>query len=131
MSVQDFTTLPSIICVTGNMASGKSTLAQLLGKRIPDSFYVSEPHEQNRFLALYMRDQQRWGFTAQLCYFYDYVRTFEEARNHAAPRYFFVDTAPWTNRQVYAKYLRDQHPMTADAYGFSPPPRNPLHQHTP
>ncbi len=100
------------------MASGKSTLAQLLGKRIPDSFYVSEPHEQNRFLALYMRDQQRWGFTAQLCYFYDYVRTFEQARDHPAPRYFFVDAGLCTNRQVYVKYLREEHLMTADEYDF-------------
>src|SRR5438552_18329749 len=100
MTVQDFTASPSTICVTGNMASGKSTLAQVLGKRILDSCYIPEPHDQNPFLALYMHDQQRWGFTAQLRYFYDYVRTFEEASNHTARRYFFVDTGLWTNRLV-------------------------------
>ena len=118
MAVQDFTASPTIICVTGNMASGKSTLAEVLGSRIPNSCYVPEPHDQNPFLALYLRDQQRWGFTAQLRYFYDYVRTFEGARNHAAPRYFFVDTGLWTNRLVYAKYLCDEHLMTADEYDF-------------
>src|SRR5579859_268666 len=118
MTVQDFTASPSIICVTGNIASGKSTLAQVLGTRIPDSCCVPEPHDQNPFLALYLRDQQRWGFTAQLRYFHDYVRAFEEARTHAAPRYFFVDTGLWTNRLVYVKYLYDEHLMTADEYDF-------------
>src|SRR5258708_19445344 len=98
------------------MASGKSTLAQLLGKRIPDSFYVSEPHEQNRFLALYMRDQQRWGFTAQLCYFYDYVRTFEQARDHPAPRYFFVDAALATTPQFSVNFLPHDHLIPASDY---------------
>ena len=118
MTLQDFTALPSIICVTGNIASGKSTLAQVLGKLIPGSCYVSEPHDQNPFLPLYMRDQRRWGFTAQLRYFHDYVRVFEEARDHAAARYFFVDAGLWTNRLVYAKYLRDEQLMTADEYDF-------------
>ena len=102
------------------MASGKSTLAHLLGTSIPDSCYVSEPHDQNPFLPLYMRDQRRWGFTAQLRYFHDYVRVFEEARNQAAPRnrYFCVDTGLWTNLLVYATYLRDEQLMTADEYDF-------------
>ena len=107
-----------IICVTGNIASGKTTLAQLLGAAIPDSCYVPEPYQDNPFLPLYLNDKPRWGFTAQLRYFHDYVQTFVECTADRSYQYCFVDTGLWTNRAVYARYLADEKLMTQDEYAF-------------
>jgi deoxyadenosine/deoxycytidine kinase len=111
-----------VICVTGNMASGKSTLAQTITqclneKHIP-ALYIPEPHLDNPFLPLYLEDQVRWGFTAQLRYYYDYARIFAETIGTVSDGYFIVDTGLWTNQWVYMKYLLDAGKVTADEAEF-------------
>lgn len=109
---------PYTVCITGNIASGKSTLAALLAKRIRSSIYVEEPHTVNPFLPLYLRDRPRWGFTAQLRYYHDYAWALAEARASGNYRYYFVDTGIWTNLHVYARYLAESGQMSADEYDF-------------
>lgn len=107
------------ICVTGNIASGKSTLADLLAARLPDAVAVPEPHTANPFLPPYLRDPVRWAFTAQLRYYHDYVRVLREALPPTPiPRYLVVDAGPWTNRLVYARYAEAHALMTKDEYAF-------------
>jgi deoxyadenosine/deoxycytidine kinase len=106
------------VCVTGNMASGKTTFARLLAAHLANACFVPEPVEANPFLAHYFMDQQRWGFTAQLRYFADYVRSYEDAINGQDYRYHVIDAGTWTNQAVYAKYLFDQHIMSDDEYAF-------------
>src|SRR5712691_8090544 len=81
----------STICITGNIASGKTTLARLLASNFQSACYIPEPDRENPFLALYLKDQQRWGFVAQLRYFWEYSRAYEEITRQQACHYHFVD----------------------------------------
>ena len=106
------------ICVTGNIASGKSTCASLLAECFPKSCYVAEPHLENPFLPLYLKDKLRWGFTAQLRYFRDYALFFQQTVSKSAYDYHFVDAGIWTNQMVYIPYLRQEQIITDDEYAF-------------
>jgi deoxyadenosine/deoxycytidine kinase len=108
---------PKTVCVTGNMASGKTTLTRLLSEHFPNACYVAEPHRENPFLPHYLLDQARWGFTAQLCYFRDYARFFAETVQPEHD-YHFVDAGIWTNQMLYAHYLHDTEVMTDSEYNF-------------
>jgi deoxyadenosine/deoxycytidine kinase len=106
------------ICMTGNIASGKTTCAKLLAERFANACYVSEPHLENPFLPLYLKDKPRWGFTAQLRYFRDYALFFHEATSQHTYDYHFVDAGIWTNRMVYVAYLRRENILTEDEFTF-------------
>jgi deoxyadenosine/deoxycytidine kinase len=108
----------STICVTGNIASGKTTCAELLAARFPNACYVPEPHLANPFLPLYLKDKARWGFTAQLRYFRDYALMYYQAASQGNYDYHFVDAGIWTNRMVYVAYLRQEQILTEDEYAF-------------
>jgi deoxyadenosine/deoxycytidine kinase len=106
----------TVVCITGNIASGKSTLGELLSRHFEDAVYVPEPHLDNPFLPLYLRDKARWGFTAQLRYFTDYARIYREvAQSH---RIVFVDAGVWTNEQLYTRMLKDENILSADEFAF-------------
>jgi len=65
-----------------------------------------------------LKDQQRWGFVAQLRYFWEYSQVYQEITRQQTCVYRFVDTGTWTNRLVYAQYLRDEQIINADEYAF-------------
>lgn len=106
------------IHITGNIASGKSTLGRLANEHIRNACLVSEPYEANPFLPLYLQDQPRWGFTSTIHYFWDYVRHYAVSTAKASCAYYFVDTGTWTNRLVYGEYLYHEGIITADEYAF-------------
>jgi deoxyadenosine/deoxycytidine kinase len=117
--VYQYNVMPNYtVCITGNIASGKSTLAQLLAQNTPHAAYVDEPHTINPFLSLYLRDKVRWGFTAQLRYFHDYAWALAEARASGDWQSYFVDTGMWTNLLVYARYLSEAGLMRPDEHDF-------------
>ncbi len=109
---------PYNLCITGNIASGKTTFARMLTERYPDSCCVPEPYDRNPFLPLYLQDQRRWGFTAQLRYFWDYVQIFNQVTEGKRYRYHFIDAGIWTNRMVYGRYLYGEGIMSPDEYAF-------------
>ena len=109
---------PINLCVTGNMASGKTTFARFLAQLLDNACLVQEPVEANPFLPLYLADQRRWGFTAQLRYFADYVQTFEQATASKHHNYHLIDAGIWTNQMVYTQYLRDKQIITDEEYAF-------------
>jgi len=109
---------PRIVCVTGNVASGKSTLTALLARAFPGATSAPEPHTENPFLTLYLQDRARWGFTAQLHYFYGYLKAYREALGRGEPSWVFVDAGIWTNQYIYGRYLHDHNLMTTDEYSF-------------
>jgi deoxyguanosine kinase len=106
------------ICVVGNIASGKSTLAELLATEIPHSIAILESFEQNPFLALYFQDPKRWAFTNAVRYFYDYARVFQEAVAGGAYQHHFIDAGTPTNRYVYGRYMRAEGIVTPAEYAF-------------
>jgi deoxyadenosine/deoxycytidine kinase len=106
------------IHITGNIASGKSTLGRLASERIPNACFVSEPYETNPFLPLYLQDQPRWGFTSTLHYFWDYVRHYANSTANTSCAYYFVDAGTWTNRLIYGEYLYHEQLITGDEFSF-------------
>jgi deoxyadenosine/deoxycytidine kinase len=106
------------IIITGNIASGKTTLTQLASKRFENACYVAEPYEVNPFLPLYLQDQKRWGFTSATHYFWDYAREYAEIVAKANYDICFVDAGTWTNRLVYGEYLYHEGIISRDEYDF-------------
>jgi deoxyadenosine/deoxycytidine kinase len=106
------------ICVVGNIASGKSTLAELLAAEIPHSAAVLESFERNPFLALYLQDPKRWAFTNAVRYFYDYARVFQARTAGREYRHHFIDAGAPTNRYVYGRYMREEGIVTQAEYEF-------------
>jgi len=107
------------IYLTGNIASGKPTLAKLLAEQVPGACFVPEPYERNPFLALYLLDQPRWAFTSTLRYYLDYVQVLvEQKAAHPDCHTFFIDAGSWTNALLYARYAAGEKMMTAEEYAF-------------
>ncbi|MEE8410762.1 MAG: deoxynucleoside kinase, partial [Myxococcota bacterium] len=53
------------VALAGNIGSGKTTVAKLISRRFGYELF-DEPVIDNRFLAAYYADMQRWSFTLQL-----------------------------------------------------------------
>lgn len=106
------------ICIVGNIASGKSTLTELLGAGIPDSIAIPESFEQNPFLPLYLREPARWAFTSTTRYCYDYLRVYQERAAGRSCAHRFFDAGAASNRYVYARYLCEEGLMTPDESDF-------------
>lgn len=106
------------ICIVGNIASGKSTLTQLLAERVPASCAVSEEFTQNAFLPLYLREPARWAFMNALRYYYDYARAYQEATAGCACDLIFIDAGGASNRLVYGRYLLSEQVITPDEHSF-------------
>lgn len=106
------------ICIIGNIASGKSTLAHLLGNTIPNSVTVPEDFAQNPFLPLYLKKRSRWAFTNAVRYYYDYARVYREKTVDRPLDYAFIDAGGATNRFIYGRYLLLEKIMTPREYAF-------------
>ncbi len=106
------------ICITGNIASGKTTLAKLLSESFENACYIPEPFETNSFLPRYLRDPRRWAFTATLYYFWDYARIFHEKTIGQNYAYHFVDAGTWTNALLYTESMRGEQIITAEEHAF-------------
>jgi deoxyadenosine/deoxycytidine kinase len=111
---------PRTVCITGNMASGKTTLLALLAAKLPHAWPVEEPFAANAFLPAFLSAPARWAFTAQLRYCWDYAQAYAEAkqRTPVATQLFFVDAGIWTNARVYVELLYQQGHLSADEYAF-------------
>lgn len=106
------------ICIVGNIASGKSTLTQLLAQEIPESVAVPESFEHNPFLALYFQDPRRWAFTNAVRYLYDYVRVFTDKTAGHTFRHHFIDAGAATNRHVYGRHMLQEGIVTLEEFDF-------------
>lgn len=109
---------PLDIFLVGNIACGKTTLGRLLAGRIAQACFVPEPHDQNPFLPLYLRDQARWGFTSTLYYYLGYARAAAEVTSRTPSRYCFIDAGTWSNALLYAEYMRGAGVISEDEFDF-------------
>eukprot|EP00007_Cunea_sp_BSH-02190019_P010042 CAMPEP_0174234950 /NCGR_PEP_ID=MMETSP0417-20130205/4555_1 /TAXON_ID=242541 /ORGANISM="Mayorella sp, Strain BSH-02190019" /LENGTH=274 /DNA_ID=CAMNT_0015313381 /DNA_START=105 /DNA_END=929 /DNA_ORIENTATION=+ len=110
---------PLVVALIGNMASGKTTVGTLLEQRlgIQKARYVREPFAENPFLADYLRDHRRWGFTSGVRYFLDYAKVFAEEREHGSP-ILIVDAGTWTNLMLYAEFMLGEEILTEAEFSF-------------
>ncbi len=53
------------ILVSGNISSGKSTLAEVLGKNLDFNVY-HEPYADNPYLENFYKDMKKWSFKSQV-----------------------------------------------------------------
>lgn len=106
------------LVIVGNVASGKSTLTQLLATRLPNACAVPESFEENPFLPLYLQDHSRWALANAVRYYYDYARVFAQAT--AGHRYDFhvIDAGGASNRLIYGRYLLEEGVMTPHEYAL-------------
>ena len=104
------------ICVVGNIASGKSTLTELLAQAIPSSVAVPEDFTQNPFLESSLNDPPRWAFTNAVRYFYDYARVYQTMTQGQTYAHHFIDAGAATNRFIYGRYMFDQGWVTPAEY---------------
>ena len=79
---------------------------------------MPEPHDQNPFLPLYLRDQARWGFTSTLYYYLGYARAAAEVTASTPRRYCFIDAGTWSNALLYAEYMRGEGVISGDEFDF-------------
>lgn len=106
------------ICVVGNVASGKSSLTELLAAEIPNSAAILERFDHNPFLPLNFLDPPRWAFTNAVRYFYDYALEFFNQTRGQAYAHHFIDAGAATNRHVYGLHMLEQAVVTQAEYDF-------------
>ena len=54
-----------LVCVSGNICSGKTTLVEALGNNYGWTV-ILEPHEENPFLTRFYSNMRRWAFQSQV-----------------------------------------------------------------
>jgi deoxyadenosine/deoxycytidine kinase len=68
------TSRSNLVYVAGNIAAGKSTVSNLLGKRLGASV-VEEAVESNPYLGRFYGDTTRWSFTTDMHFLIERCRT--------------------------------------------------------
>lgn len=82
-----------LITIVGNIASGKSTLTNLLSKNIPaikvsaDKFYITNP-----FFPMSLDDRKRWSFASDLWFLTRRVEMAEKYADLLKHNYVVVDS---------------------------------------
>lgn len=109
---------PVTICIIGNIGSGKSTLTEFLAAAVPKSVAVPEQFDDNPFLALYVANPPRWGFTNAVRYFYDYARLYRDVTAGREFEHCFIDAGGATNRYIYGRYLVQEGIVTPEEDAF-------------
>jgi deoxyadenosine/deoxycytidine kinase len=90
------------ITVAGNIGVGKSTLVQLLCKRLGwEPFY--EPVEQNPYLADFYADMQAWSFHSQIFFLTHRLRIHQELI--LSPGATIQDRSIYEDAEIFAQHL--------------------------
>ena len=111
-----------IFSIEGNIGSGKSTLLEKLREVSPTLVFLPEPtaewsdiRDENdvTILERYYADQDRWAFTFQMMAFITRLRAFRNAPRNAI---VITERSVFTDREIFAKMLRDSGKMNAIEY---------------
>ncbi len=107
-----------LITIIGNIASGKSTLTELLTKKMPaikisaDEFYKTNP-----FFPLSLKDRKRWSFSSDLWFLLERVKMARKYSDLLKQSYVVVDSGipmSW----VFANSRLKQGYYTSDEWKF-------------
>ena len=101
------------VTVAGNIGVGKSTLVELLSKRLGwEPFY--EPVGENPYLAEFYRDMQAWAFHSQIFFLTRRLRAHRQLLEH--PTSAIQDRSVYEDAEVFAQNLYLQRHMAERDY---------------
>ena len=101
------------IAVAGNIGVGKSTLVQLLSRRLGwQPFY--EPVTENPYLADFYRDMRTWAFHSQVFFLTHRLRIHRQLLDH--PTSVIQDRSVYEDAEIFAENLYRQGMMAPRDY---------------
>jgi deoxyadenosine/deoxycytidine kinase/nucleoside 2-deoxyribosyltransferase len=93
------------IAVSGNLGSGKTTLARALARFFNCSVYPQTPYDET-YISDGLREPERWTFEAQAAFL---LHKYNEIRNALARgRLFILDRTIYEDIEVFAAKFRDE-----------------------
>lgn len=98
-----------IVCIDGNIASGKTTVLQEIEKRGRKVYY--EPFEGNPWLPLYYEDPKKYALNVQLWFLSERFRQYKNA-DFSSDGVVFVERSMYTDRFIFVEMIRRQGNMT-------------------
>jgi len=119
-----------ILCVEGNIGSGKSTFMAKLKEELRDRkdvCFLDEPvdtwsqfkDEEGGILEHYYKDQKAWGFSFQMLAYISRLSILRSALANPTYRYIITERSLFTDKEVFCKMLYDQgiiHPIQYQIY---------------
>lgn len=117
-----------ILCIEGNIGSGKSTFMAKLKeawKDRPDVCFLDEPVEawlkfkddEGGILEHYYKDQSTWGFTFQMLAYISRLSILRKAQGNY--KYIITERSLFTDKHVFCKMLYEKgiiHPIQYQIY---------------
>jgi deoxyadenosine/deoxycytidine kinase len=101
------------VTVAGNIGVGKSTLVELLSKRLGwEPFY--EPVGENPYLAEFYRDMRAWAFHSQMFFLTRRLRAHRQLVDH--PTSAIQDRSVYEDAEIFAQNLYLQRHMAERDY---------------
>lgn len=94
-----------IVCIEGNIASGKTTVLQEIEKKGYKVFY--EPYKDNLYLPLFYQNPPKYALVTQLEFLSDRYKQFKSAET-VGNDIAFIERSPYTDRFVFVEMLRKQ-----------------------
>ena len=122
--------MKKFVAVAGNIGVGKSTLVEMLCKKLDwEPFY--EPVAENPYLADFYEDMPAWAFHSQVFFLSHRLRSHHDLAKH--PTSVIQDRSVYEDAEVFAKNLAKEGHITPRDYqtyrelyesviGFLPPP---------
>jgi len=119
-----------IICVEGNIGSGKSTFMQKLKEDLKDRSdicFLDEPveawakfkDEDGSILEHYYKDQMVWGFSLQMLAYISRLSILRKALANPKYKYIITERSLFTDTNVFCKMLYENgviHPIQYQIY---------------
>jgi len=121
---------PKIICIEGNIGSGKSTFMKKLKERFgdnPEICFLDEPvdtwsnfkDEEGTILEHYYKDQSTWGFTFQMLAYISRLTLLRRALENPDYKYIVTERSLFTDKHIFCKMLYENgviHPIQYQIY---------------
>ncbi len=120
----------TILCVEGNIGSGKSTFMQKLKenfKERKDVCFLDEPVDvwsnfndsEGTILEHYYKDQDKWGFTFQMLAYISRLTIMRRALENPEYKYIVTERSLFTDKHIFCKMLYESgviHPIQYQIY---------------
>lgn len=122
--------MAKILCVEGNIGSGKSTFMAKLKKAFQhreDICFLDEPvdtwnefkDKKGSILEHYYKDQKFWGFSFQMLAYISRLSILRKALEHPGYRFIITERSLFTDKYVFCKMLYESdiiHPIQYQIY---------------